>query len=87
MNSVERRFNYLYDRLQKRLENADWEKQDEIRESFVKKNPHYEKLRDEKIDLERQVSSLNTQIGNREHYLRQLENAKSLVRRYVVVDS
>lgn len=84
LNSVERRFNYLYDRLQKRLENADWEKQDEIRESFVKKNPLYEKLRDEKIELERQVSSLNTQIGNREHYLRQLEDAKSLILKHVI---
>ena len=84
LNSVERRFNYLYDKLQKRLEKVDWEKQDEVRESFVKKNPHYEKLREEKIELERHVSSLNTQIGNREHYLRKLEDAKSLILKHVI---
>ena len=85
LNSVEKRFNYLYDRLQKRLEKVDWEKQEEVKESFVKRNPHYEKLRGEKIELERQVSSLNTQIGNREHYLRQLEDAKSLILKHVVL--
>jgi len=83
-NVVQKRFDYLYNKLQKRLERVDEDKKDKVRELFKMKNPQYEKLSYEVIELERQVDTLKTQISNREIYLQKLEEAQFLVRRHVV---
>ena len=87
LNNVQKRFDYLDDRLRKRLEKVSFDKMDEAKESFIKKNPQYEKLRDELSELESRVCTLKTIISNREHYLHQLEDAQLLVRSHVVLES
>lgn len=85
LSIVEKNFDVLYNRLQKRLEKAEYGKEDEVKEAFKKKNPQYEMLREEMVGLRSQVYSLEAQINNREHYLNQLEDAKSLILRHVVL--
>ena len=69
------------------MEKVEFDKKEKVKESFIMKNPQYEKLRDELVELERKVFILKTQISNREHYLKQLEVAKSLIAKHVVLES
>lgn len=82
---VRKEFVALDNRLNKRLKKVENDKRMEVEESFVKSNPRYKKLKDELCYLENKVQELKFRIANRENYLHQLEDAQSLVKKYVIL--
>ena len=79
LDFVRKRREYYEDRLNKKLDKVDFDKRKEAEESFIKHNPQYIKFNNEYIDLLVQTRDLYDRIGNRERYLKKLEDALHLV--------
>lgn len=79
LDFVRQRWEYYENRLNKKLDKVDFDKRKEVEESFIKFNPQYTKFKNEYYDLLIQTSDLKDRIGNREWYLKKLEDALHLV--------
>lgn len=86
LSFVQKKFDYLDDRLNMRIGKANITKEkEEIKASFIKHNPKYTEYKDKINVLSYQIMDLRYKIANRNQYLERLEEAQHLVNKHARV--